>query len=344
MPAKRGSGGGGEGVSAWASRPAALLLAVMGCAAVAVGASQAGLLAPRDVAAPAPPWLRGVAIAVALLGAAALWLTRSRYPAKRTQRQGPAGRAIRTVALIMAALAWLTLFAPRPPTVEDGPTESEQQSAGSEVNPALPEMPGSIGDSPEPPRLSGAAVDEAEEFQPPEEPEPVEESPPVPEPPVADPFLGSWLWMLAALALVALVAFSRRYATAGAPAPTRSVELEEAEAGLLGSLAEVTRDSGDVRTQITLAYRHLLAALAEIGLEREPYQAPYEYLYSVLGPLGVRAEPLHELTQLYVLAQFSEHPLTPEHREAAVDALESSLAQLKSTRPPELELTLGGAR
>lgn len=342
MPDDRGRGGGGQARPAWASSSTAVVLAVLAGAAVALGASQAGLLTPRPESAAAPPtWIRGLAIGVAALGAALLWVTRSRYPATRTQRQGPAGRAVRTVALIMAALAWLTLFAPRPPASDEA-SESEPQSAGTQVNPDLPSVPGSPGDSPEPPRLSGATPNEATDFQPPAPPE-VEQQQQTPSPmePSVGPPLTSWLWLLVALGLITTVALLRRRATTEAPMTTLTVETEEAEAGLLGSLAEITRDSGDVRTQITLAYRHLLAALAEIGVGREPYQAPHEYLYRVLGPLGVRAEPLHELTQLYVLAQFSEHPLTPAHRAAAVDALESSLEQLQATQPTVPELAAG---
>jgi len=49
--------------------------------------------------------------------------------------------------------------------------------------------------------------------------------------------------------------------------------------------------------------------------------------------MGVQPEPLHQLTSLYVIAQFSQRPLFDRHRLAAVEALEVSLASLG--RPEE---------
>jgi hypothetical protein len=63
---------------------------------------------------------------------------------------------------------------------------------------------------------------------------------------------------------------------------------------------------------------------------REPQEAPYEYLYRVLVPLGVRAEPMYRLTGLFVAAQFSAHPVRERDREAAANALEAGLLSLRS--------------
>ena len=43
-----------------------------------------------------------------------------------------------------------------------------------------------------------------------------------------------------------------------------------------------------------------------------------------------RPQPLHRLTELYVLAQFSGRPITEQHRAAAEDALKVSLADLRT--------------
>jgi hypothetical protein len=113
------------------------------------------------------------------------------------------------------------------------------------------------------------------------------------------------------------------------------VEREEAEAGLEASLAEVSQLTGNPREQVTAAYHRLLVALDEAGAPRFIHEAPHEYLHRVLGPLGVRAEPLHQLTSLYVIAQFSTRPVTENHRNAAVHALEVSLADLREVARPD---------
>ena len=103
-----------------------------------------------------------------------------------------------------------------------------------------------------------------------------------------------------------------------------------AEAGFQASLEDVSFEGGDPRRQIKVAYRRLLFALAAAGAPREPHEAPHEYLVRALGPLGLRPAPMHRLTELYVMAQFSEHPITERHRKQAVAALEAGLLDLRS--------------
>ena len=112
------------------------------------------------------------------------------------------------------------------------------------------------------------------------------------------------------------------------PIPDIPLASEDAQASLEASLGEVIGDSRDPRQAITNAYRRLLIALAAAGAIREPHEAPHEHLHRALGPLGVRPQPLHRLTGLYVLAQFGGCPVTEQHRSVAVDALEVSLADL----------------
>jgi uncharacterized protein DUF4129 len=107
------------------------------------------------------------------------------------------------------------------------------------------------------------------------------------------------------------------------------VDPARARAGLEESLVEVTDYGSDPRGQITNAYHRLLSALAAAGVPREPPEAPHEHLHRALGPLGVRPEPLHRLAELYVLAQFSGHPVTEQHRVGAVHSLEASLGDLR---------------
>ncbi|MEJ2677936.1 MAG: DUF4129 domain-containing protein, partial [Gemmatimonadota bacterium] len=57
---------------------------------------------------------------------------------------------------------------------------------------------------------------------------------------------------------------------------------------------------------------------------------PYEHLDRALGPLHVEPGPMHRLAELYVIAQFSEHPVTEAHRATAAEALEASLNGLQA--------------
>lgn len=118
-----------------------------------------------------------------------------------------------------------------------------------------------------------------------------------------------------------------------------------AQAALQASLEEVYRNDGAPRDQITYAYRRLLAALAAVDAPRRPEEAPHEHLHRVLGRLGVRPGPLHRLTELYVEAQFSRRALTDRHRADAIEALEASLADLRSVpRMPGYAVPVAVAR
>jgi hypothetical protein len=116
------------------------------------------------------------------------------------------------------------------------------------------------------------------------------------------------------------------------PEPEAPVTAGDAEAGLAASLDEA-QDSGDPRQRIMAAYMRLLEALAAAGAPRQLQEAPHEHLGRVLDPLGVRTGPVHDLAELFVLARFSDQPVTEEHRASAVSALESALADLRARTP-----------
>jgi hypothetical protein len=113
--------------------------------------------------------------------------------------------------------------------------------------------------------------------------------------------------------------------------PAPPLDVAAAEAGLEASLDAVTADASP-RDAIADAYARLLAALAEAGAGRRTQEAPHEHLDRVLGPLGVRSDPLHRLAGLFVLARFSQHPVTAAHRDDARDALREALADLRAAR------------
>ncbi len=138
--------------------------------------------------------------------------------------------------------------------------------------------------------------------------------------------------LLVVVAVLLFVLMRRRRRNAGVPLSEYPWGAEEAEAGLVASLAEVSGRGGDPRSQITAAYLRLLHALSEAGAPRKSHEAPHEHLRRTLGSLGVQAQPLHELTRLYVMAQFSERRVTDRHRAKAVQALEVSLASIREYR------------
>jgi uncharacterized protein DUF4129/EF hand domain-containing protein len=120
---------------------------------------------------------------------------------------------------------------------------------------------------------------------------------------------------------------ARTLPAADLPPDDAPVDADAAEAGLSASLATVAAGD-DPRAAIVNAYLRLLDVLAEAGGPRRLEEAPHEHLHRVLGPLGVRPEPLHQLAELFVMARFSPHPVTEQHREQAVGLLNAALADL----------------
>ena len=49
-----------------------------------------------------------------------------------------------------------------------------------------------------------------------------------------------------------------------------------------------------------------------------------------LSTLGVRPEPLRDLTALFAEARFSDHAITEDHRAAAVRALDEARTELQA--------------
>ena len=68
------------------------------------------------------------------------------------------------------------------------------------------------------------------------------------------------------------------------------------------------------------AYARMEQALSVYGLPRRPAEAPYEYLRRVAMELEAE-ESVADLTELFELAKFSEHPVGEAMRGQAIAAL-----------------------
>lgn len=165
-------------------------------------------------------------------------------------------------------------------------------------------------------------------------PDPLPGEPPAPDP--VDDRVEALLALL--LGAFALLAFSppvvRLARSAVEPAevvdasPATARRPRAVEDGLADVLRAMLADP-DPRTAVIGAYARLLVALDEAGMPRRPQEGPHEHLWRALGPLGVRRAPVHRLAELFVRARFTPHPVTDEHRRAAIAALADAVADLR---------------
>jgi hypothetical protein len=126
-------------------------------------------------------------------------------------------------------------------------------------------------------------------------------------------------------AVVAAVLFRRRTSPGLPPAPTEGV-VAILDEGLGALLAE-----SDPRRAVIAAYVAMERAMARQGWARRPAEAPTEYLGRVLGVAPGRARDLDQLVGLYQVARFSEHPVTPDMREVAVESVRRLRADLQGS-------------
>lgn len=309
----------------------ALVLVVTGCAVVAVAASGVGLLLPPLDEAGALRMVLRVVGALALAAGVAGLIRQRRGLGHTGRGRDPTIAALVTAGAIMAVLAALSLLAP---AVRPAEEDAVEQAAG---RPADPEAGGTGGRSRPGGSEGGFGIgmtrggSQNRSMGAPPDLEGVES---LPQGEAQDRRVGNYLLLLLLLAAawIGLRRFRRRLAEVPQEWPVEPIPLpaDEAAAGLEASLLEVREGGSDPRDRITAAYFRLLSALADAGAPREAQEAPHEYLHRVLGPLGVRAAPLHRLADLYVVAQFSERPVTERHRQEAADALEEGLRSLRA--------------
>lgn len=128
-------------------------------------------------------------------------------------------------------------------------------------------------------------------------------------------------WVLALLARYAWRSFPRVTTRAVAVAPITPLpalpdELVDTADARLALLQE-----GDPRNAIVACWVDLEDAAAAAGLPRRPHETAAEYTVRVLHTWDVAPDAMGALAELYREARYSRHPLTEEHRAAAVERL-----------------------
>ena len=155
-----------------------------------------------------------------------------------------------------------------------------------------------------------------------------------PEAPVVAPPLVTWTFGilalvagLGALAFALWVAFGDRLADwleSGAgddtPRPPLSVAVEES--------LEDLRAEPDPRRAIIRCYARFERAAADLGLTRDPWLTPMEFMREALERLPVPRSAVPTLTRLFELARFSHRALGPAERDRALEALDEIRAAI----------------
>lgn len=311
-----------------------LILILAACAVgavVAVSSNGLQVLVPAmDLPGGRLRSVRLAGILVALVGMAALLIQRRRIRSDGWRGSDPVVVALRTAAAIMGLLTLLALLNP---VASGGRADSEGAFSSLGVSPWGLAPP--AGDSHPSYTRGGTPFWQGHR---PEGDDAASSGPVQPR----DDWLArrllarvaEILLLILLLTLGAMGAARRLKKRPRATQPPVPLPPADAQASLDATLAELAQPGRSARQQIIAAYRRLLVALAEAGAPRRPEEAPHEHLHRVLDPLGVRGDPLHRLAGLYVMAQFSELPVTGGHRTQAIDALRASMADLRRPTGP----------
>jgi hypothetical protein len=133
----------------------------------------------------------------------------------------------------------------------------------------------------------------------------------------------TWLIVGSASALLLLapaaVVVRRRHARRD----RRAVVPDTAErvgSGLRRSLADLESER-DPRLAVQRAYERMEESLGEIELSRAPDETPTEFTVRVLRVLGASAAAASDLTGLFEIARFSDHPMDEDDRRRAISSV-----------------------
>jgi uncharacterized protein DUF4129 len=124
----------------------------------------------------------------------------------------------------------------------------------------------------------------------------------------------------------------------------RPVRPEDVEFEVLGSAAQVTEVmaedaeeqrsllavAGEPRNAIVECWDRFEQQAVRAGVQRRPWQTTAEFVLGVLDLIGADRGAVARLADLYREARFSDHPMTDEHRAAALDALDAIHRSLRT--------------
>ena len=149
----------------------------------------------------------------------------------------------------------------------------------------------------------------------------------------------SWWEVLIAvvLAVVGFVAILRAFRAdrTSVSAPDEEPEVLRQTSALVSAVGAGLRDARlepDPRRAVITAYATMERMLAAQGWPRREVEAPLEYMTRLFAERNVRADALATLTELFELARFSHHVISPATKERAIGALTVIDQELRAAR------------
>jgi hypothetical protein len=88
---------------------------------------------------------------------------------------------------------------------------------------------------------------------------------------------------------------------------------------------------GESRNAIVECWQRFEQQADRAGVERRPWQTTSEFVLGLLDLVGADPGAVTRLADLYREARFSDHPLTDQHRTAALEALDAIHRSLRAT-------------
>lgn len=308
-------------------------LVVAASAVVATAAAGVGLLgAPVALS---PGWIRGLqllGVGAVTVGVVGLVLDRP-----RSVRRGPdpTMTSLFATAIIMCTLAFAAWLAPRTDFGRAGQGAGASANEGNGMRGSMQreELP--------PPPPPTAPIELNEGFLP--------EGIPLPTPgreetraaPRAEQEPLSWgllsefgeLFVVLLVGLLIVAGWAVRKPRSEAEpeeSPEEELTPRQALAAFEASIEALAASEVEDRELIAVAYRRLLSALAIVGLDRAPHEAPLEHIARAVRRLGLGMGAMRRLARLFVAARFGGGPVSEAHRRAATQALSDSLTELRA--------------
>jgi hypothetical protein len=136
--------------------------------------------------------------------------------------------------------------------------------------------------------------------------------------------LGWWEVLIAVvLAGAAFIAILRVFRTPTS-APRLQPDSPQQARALATAIRAGLRDARlepDPRRAVIAAYATMEQILAAQGFPRRAVEAPLEYMARLFAELDISGEAIRTLTDLFELARFSDHAISPAAKEQAISAL-----------------------